>query len=80
MRNKKTVVATTTTVRKVATARRRTPQIDISKRVNGRRDLNILNSFFSNESSALELASDYGISVGRVYQVLYGATKGKSLA
>ncbi len=59
--------------------RRKNNQSVIGKRINGQRDLRITNLFFANELSAIELASEYNISVGRVYQVLYGVTKGKSL-
>ncbi len=60
--------------------RRINQQSAIGRRINGRRDLNIANQFFANQATAIELASNYNITVGRVYQVLYDVTGGKSLA
>ncbi len=57
--------------KKQTNTRSRNNQSAVGRRINGRRDLNIVKSFFANESSALELASDYGISVGLV---IYRAT------
>lgn len=66
--------------KKQTNTRRKNQQSTIGNRINGRRDMTIAKSFFANEATALELASDYNISVGRVYQVLYDVTRGKSLA
>ena len=66
-------------MKKTTTAKRKTnKRTQLGKRVNAQRDLNIIQSYYSGDS-ANELADENGITVGRVYQVLYDFRGGRAL-